>query len=285
MYNGWLIYNEVDYVKNTFFVQKIIEYGKAHDMNIKLVLTNNIAFGFSDGRLFADEIGVQSPAPHFVINRSRDSLLAEQFELLGCSVFNSSFITRICNDKAKTHQLVNTLSINSVKTLFCRKEWFNKNSVFFDYPVVIKSVSGHGGSEVFKAENEKELDKIISDLRSDEFVIQEMCSNPGTDIRVFVIGKKIIGSVKRVSGSDFRSNFSLGGSAVLYELKNTETELVSKIINNFDFGFVGIDFILDKDNKFIFNEMEDVVGSRTLYKNSDIDAAKLYIDYIYNKIR
>lgn len=284
MYNGWLIYNEEDYIKNTFFVEKMIEYGKAYDMNIKLVLTKNISTGFRDGKLFAEEIGIVSPVPDFVVNRSRDDLLGFQFELLGCSVFNSSFVTRICNDKARTHQFVNILGINSVKTLFCRKDQFNKKSVFFDYPVVIKSVSGHGGSEVFRAENGEELDNIISGLRSDEFIVQEMCGNPGIDIRVFIIGKKIIGAVKRTSLKDFRSNFSLGGSAGLYELKDSEKELVSKIINNFDFGFAGIDFILDKDNNFIFNEIEDVVGSRTLYANSDIDAIKLYTEYIHNKL-
>lgn len=280
MYNGWLIYNEEDYVKNTYFVERMIDCGKKLDMNIKLVLTSNLAFGFRNGRLFADEIGTAAPVPDFVVNRSRNDLLGFQFELLGCKVFNSSFITRICNDKSRTHQFVNILGIDSVKTLFCRKAWFKKESIFFDYPVVIKSVSGHGGSQVFKAQNSEELDEIITKLDTEEFVVQEMCSNPGTDIRVFVIGKKIIGAVKRVSTEDFRSNFSLGGNAELYELKDSEKDLVSRIVNNYDFGFVGIDFILDKNNNFIFNEIEDVVGSRTLYKNSDIDAIRLYTEYI-----
>ena len=51
----------------------------------------------------------------------------------------------------------------------------------------------------------------------------------------------------------------------------------------YDTRYVGIDFILDDNNKFIFNEIEDVVGSRMLYQVSDIDIVDLYLNKIIGK--
>ena len=74
---------------------------------------------------------------------------------------------------------------------------------------------------------------------------------------------QIIASILRVSNSDFRSNYSLGGTAKIYNLSHEERSIVYKIIELFDFGLVGIDFYFM--GKMVFNEIEDVVGARMLY--------------------
>ena len=56
--------------------------------------------------------------------------------------------------------------------------------------------------------------------------------------------------------------------------------MVNRIVQAYEFGFVGIDFLFDADGNFIFNEIEDVVGSRTLSIYSNIDAVDLYLKYI-----
>ena len=39
----------------------------------------------------------------------------------------------------------------------------------------------------------------------------------------------------------------------------------------------GIDFIIDKNGEFVFNEIEDVVGSRMLYKtHPDMDILDIF---------
>ena len=51
-----------------------------------------------------------------------------------------------------------------------------------------------------------------------------------------------------------------------------------------DFDFVGIDFILDENGQFLFNEIEDVVGTRTLYKHYEIDVVQTYLKYIKKQL-
>ena len=62
-----------------------------------------------------------------------------------------------------------------------------------------------------------------------------------------------------------------------------EIKKVEKITKLFDFDFVGIDFVFD-NGKIIFNEIEDVVGSRMVYTYTDIDIVDIYIKYLLTKL-
>jgi gamma-F420-2:alpha-L-glutamate ligase len=59
---------------------------------------------------------------------------------------------------------------------------------------------------------------------------------------------------------------------------------VNQILNLFDFGLVGIDFLIGDKGELIFNEIEDVVGARMLYQCTDINLVGLYLDYIQTRI-
>lgn len=60
--------------------------------------------------------------------------------------------------------------------------------------------------------------------------------------------------------------------------------MIQKIIDHFDFGLVGIDFLIGHDGELIFNEIEDVVGSRTLSEISDINLLEKYVTFIKTKV-
>ena len=106
----------------------------------------------------------------------------------------------------------------------------------------------------------------------------------GKDIRVFVIGKKVKAAVLRESASSFKANYTLGGSASLYELTASELALVERVMRSFDFGMVGIDFIFAEDGSLMLNEIEDVVGSRTLSALSDMNIVWEYLTFIKERI-
>ncbi len=157
---------------------------------------------------------------------------------------------------------------------------------------IIKSVDGHGGSEVFLISNSlftqeknnvilnekiSHLKYIFHSLRGHDCVIQEKIDSDSQDIRVYVVAGQIYAAVLRKGGQDFRSNFSLGGSVCLYELSPTQKDYVNEFIKAFGkdrLFMVGIDFLYTKDKKLIFNELEEMVGSRMLYQCSEYDIVK-----------
>ena len=282
MKKGIILYTREDYEKNRWFAERFIEEAPDHGMVIRLVLTDLIALGSEEGRLFI-QYGSEKwiTPPEFAINRSRNSRIALQLELMGCRVFNSSAVTNVCNDKAKTHQLINAHGIKSVKTMFELSDWENHG---MNYPLILKTISGHGGNEVHRIDNEEQLAAYVTAYEGEQLLIQEMCSNPGTDIRAFCMGSEIIACVKRSSTDSFKSNYSLGGKAEAYSLSERERQLVMNILAIMKVDFVGIDFLVDDDGEFLFNEIEDAVGTRTLIQNYEINIVEKYLSYIRNNL-
>lgn len=285
MLKGLLIYQEQDYIKNMWFAQHLITCANEQGAELTLMLTKDLLLGCDQDGIFAahqcENININKLIKYdFIINRSRDSFISKQFELMGTRSFNNSEVIDICNDKLKTHQLINANGISSVNSLFMNKNSLNANGDKLSFPLVVKNPSGHGGTEVFMAQNINQLLEIVDCFSTRSFLIQEMCSNPGVDIRVFVIGNTIKACVKRSSVTSFLSNYSLGGNTQRYVLTSEEQQLVLRIMSILKFDFVGIDFILGENNTFLFNEIEDAVGCRSVYKHYDIDIARDYIQYV-----
>lgn len=291
MMRGWLIYAKKDAIKNERYINFHVEEGKKRGIDFEVIFIEKLEIGIRDNRTVFLYEGVQKRLPDFAIVRIIYPLLTEQLESLGVPTFNNSFVARTCNDKAKTYQYVSRLKIPMIETTFVRAEDFNqKIQMISDEKVVIKAVAGHGGSQVFlydpKSENkEMEANAIREGLSGCDVVIQPLTGSKHQDLRVYVIGKEIIAAVLRTSKEGFRSNFSLGGEVCLYKLSSEQEANVKKIIHIFEFGLVGIDFLIGDDGTLIFNEIEDVVGARMLYQCSDINLVGKYLEFIQEKIK
>lgn len=301
---AWLIYYRDSAEYNKKYIEFYIEEGKKLDIHIRLLLVEELEFGVKDSRWFLKIQNCELPKPDFVICRAIYPLLCKQLELMGIRVFNNSFVAEICNDKAKTYQYLAGTGIKMIDSSFYRNGQLKE--ILYQVPkrTVIKAVDGHGGSQVFlineavtKPSNEKQSDigyqsfdqdidrsSILDAFKGSDAVIQPLTGSRHQDLRVYVIGKDIIASVLRTAKEGFRSNYSLGGEVSLYQLSEEEKEIIYKVTDQFDFGLVGIDFIIGDEGELIFNEIEDVVGSRMLYQCSDINIVERYLIFIKNKI-
>jgi glutathione synthase/RimK-type ligase-like ATP-grasp enzyme len=148
-----------------------------------------------------------------------------------------------------------------------------------ELPFIAKETSGRGGKQVFLIEHADDL----AQLNDGNWIVQKP-GLFGRDIRVFVVGNKVKAAVLRESASSFKANYTLGGSASLYELTASELALVERVMRPFDFGLVGIDFIFAEDGSLMLNEIEDVVGSRTLSALSDMNIVWEYLTFIKESI-
>jgi len=199
----------------------------------------------------------------FVINRTNDYRIGEYFENKGIRVFNPSALSKLANDKQKCYEF---MAENDIPILPVN---------YVGIPAVKKKIDGHGGTEVFM------LDK--AEPFESGYVYQQPCDTLGKDLRVWVIGNRIITSILRESKTDFRSNFCLGGKAEIYTLNQKETRLIEKIISLVKSDYIGIDFLFNS-GELVFNEIEDTVGARMVYSKTDIDIIKIYCDYIMKEL-
>lgn len=281
---GWLIYNLEDVEKNSRYIQFYIEEGKKLGIDIELRFADYIQFGIREGKHFLLYNNESVWFPDFCVVRCIYPLLTKQLEYLGIPVFNNSFVSEICNDKAKTYQYVASLGIKMVDSYFYKNNYLNSLKELPFKETVIKSVSGHGGNEVFLLTKFEELDGVLKQCNNKDMVVQPLTGSRREDLRVYVLGDKILAAILRKAKDGFKSNFSLGGEVVEYQLGEEEISIVKKIIGIFDFSLVGIDFIIGDAGELIFNEIEDVVGARMLYQCTDINLVYEYLSFIKNKV-
>ncbi len=252
---GVIVYGEDSLGKNDFFAFKL-----------KSELENS--------GLNADIVYKVEGKPDFAVMRVYDESINAYLDERKIPTFNDSKVATICNDKWKTYLYAK----NSVPMALTQRA----EDCDMPYPRIVKARHGHGGSEVFWANDEREFKDIVSNMR-DSAVVQPPTGKRGRDLRVYVIGGKPVVAMLRKSESDFRSNFSLGGSAERYYPSDAEQKLISRVTMLFDFDFAGIDFLLGEDG-LILNEIEDVVGCRMVYRYTDIDIIKKYAEHIVYKL-
>lgn len=262
---GLLIYDTIGKNRNEWFIDALINTAKKYDIELELlVVDRNEPFSLET---FPDTALVRVICPQ----------INEYLEKNGVKVFNNYKTSYYANNKWNTYLLSKELGINVMNTTL------PDNIEDITYPFVVKSLDGHGGSEVFLVNSSEEYDIVAKKLKKD-YLIQEKCSNVGKDVRVYSLDGEIVASILRESESDFRSNFSLGGRVSVFEATDEMKNTVKKLYDTLGFSLVGVDFI-SHNGKWVLNELEDVVGTRMLYKCTDIDIVDMYLDSISKKIK
>lgn len=262
---GLLIYDAVGFARNSWFAKRLEQACKKQGLDLNLcVLTSET---------------VHLPlVPDFAAVRVANPALTKKLEDAGVRTFNNYKTSFVANDKWQTYLFLKENGFRVMET----EEGFSETLPF---PYVLKSVDGHGGSEVFLVKTEEEKNKLKAEYSSGRrFVSQKFCSSPGRDLRVYVLGGKVLAGAMRSSSSDFRSNYSLGGTAEIVQVPPNITSVAERIAAKLQSDFVGVDFIFDGDDAVV-NEVEDVVGTRMLYDLTDLDAAEEYAKYIAKKLK
>ena len=216
----------------------------------------------------------------FAIMRGYDYTLSRRLEESGIRVFNSSVVSEIANDKEKTYHYLKEHGIPLMETFLYEKEKPHP----IEFPFVIKPCGGHGGAGVSLVHNEAELENALIPIKNEKIIIQKPASEKGKDLRVYVIGGKVITGMLRTSETDFRSNFSLGGRAEIHFPDEKELRLVKRVMDVLPIDYGGIDIIYH-NGKPVLNEIEDVAGARMIYTHTDINIIGLFIEYIENEMR
>ena len=261
MKKGLIVYNKEDQIKNQWFIDRCLEELNSGCFSL---------FYKEEGELLSY---LTSNNVDFVIYRGRDYLISKKLEELGIRVFNNSKTNQLANNKYETFLFLKENGIPCVESFKNIKD-VNK------YPLITKSVSGHGGQEVFLLRSPKDETRLE---KQKEYIFQRYIENV-SDVRLYVLGGQIIGAVKRENNNDFRSNYSLGGKVSKYDPSLEMKEVALKVSKLLNADYIGVDFFLTSGG-FLLNEIEDPVGARMLYATSGIDAISLFITYIKTQLQ
>ena len=229
--------------------------------------------------------------PDFAIFYDKDTYLAERLESLGVKLYNSARAIALCDNKILMYQELIKAGLRIPRTFIAPKtfEGLGYTSLSFldkiekeiGYPMVIKEAYGSFGEQVYLANSHKEAEEIISKIGYKDFLIQEfIASSKGRDVRLNVVGDKVIVSMLRKNKDDFRSNISSGGAGSLYEPSEEFISLALKATKALGLDFAGVDLLFDKNDKPIICEVNSNPQFGSTLKATGVNLAEMIADYI-----
>lgn len=178
--------------------------------------------------------------------------IVRQFEMQGVYTPSSSIAITRSRDKLRTLQLLARAGVGIPKTVFTR------NTTDFDdlidelgeLPVIIKLARGTHGNGVVLAETKKAAKSVLQafhvmDDDGTNILLQEFVKeSAGVDIRVFIVGGKVVASMKRQSlDDDFRSNLHQGGEGTAIKLTDEERKTALKAAKAMGLPICGVDIM------------------------------------------
>lgn len=277
----WLLYDDIDYAVNQGFARMMQERGEPLGLDVQAVVLSELTLGMDGNGQPTCLRNGKTARPDAILSRQRDSLISEHFERMGIPVFNNAKVCHICNDKRITYQFLQGLPMP--QTVFLSPSQ-KEPPVGTCFPVVLKPACSHGGDRVLVVNNVEEWKEAASRILPEPALQQAVVTEAGQDLRVYVLGGKILAGVMRTARSGVVSNFKQGGHVALHELTDAERELAQSVIDRFEqadapLHMAGVDLLYDHGHPVV-GEVEDVVGSRMLYNTSDIDIVALYLRHI-----
>ncbi len=164
--------------------------------------------------------------------------------------------------------------------IYPKRENALKNISELKIPIIVKDLRGAKGRNIYKFDSQSELTQFIKKTESiNQYAFQQFLPTDG-DIRVFVIGDKVLGAMKRfVISGDFRANISQGAKAEKYELTPELKDLAQKAAKVTNTEIAGVDFI-ESDGKYYIIEVNRAPQFKGFRKYTKTNPAPKIIEYL-----
>lgn len=294
---GWIIYNgTLNVPKIKELVDSLVKDAKELNINLEAIKNTELIPMYSskgEAKLIHMKRVEQ---PSFIIFWDKDVLLARHLEKMGYRVFNSSTAIKNCDHKGLMHLILSNNNINMPRTIL--------SPMIFDYSlnsedylincyealgesVIIKESMGSFGMQVYLINNREEFINKVKELNKNkiDFIIQEnIKSSFGRDIRVNIIGNKVVGAMLRESETDFRANISQGGKGTLVELNKEQEEIALKAHKALGLDFSGVDLLFGENDKLLLCEVNSNLNFLSFEKIWGKGFGKKILEYILGEI-
>ena len=230
----------------------------------------------------------------FVLYLDKDIYLAKYLESLGFRIFNSSDSILKCDNKILMHYYLSMKGIKMPKTIFGPLAFYSQkiDKCYYDSVVdilgsdfIIKEAYGSFGMQVHYVNSFIRFNEIIKGLKESPFLMQEYIkSSRGKDIRVNIIGNKIIGAMIRENAADFRANITIGGIGKPFLLNKEQSDMALMAHNELNLDFSGVDLLFGENGDTYLCEVNSNVNYMGFENATGIDFGTILLKHIINKL-
>lgn len=274
----WVIYSkktlENPYGNNAF--TWMIEAAENYGMKAEIVFVEDLWIKL-------DRLESKNMLPKVAIMRCYEYVVSTYLEAQGVLVLNNTASMMRSKNKAISHLLLSQAQLPMPCTYYGYEQWSYENLIakFHSTRFIAKGLLGSQGQDVFLIQNEAMLKEVQSKYKEGLLYQQYIETSYGRDIRVYVVGNQVVGSVLRFSQNDFRSNYALGGSVEAYPIEESLQRICIKATQALGLVYAGIDVLFGPDGPLIC-EVNGNAAFRTLSKVTNVSIPHELFRYIKN---
>ena len=248
----------LSYGNANYSTKRLIEVAKARGHSVQVIKYKNAYASIQKGEptisYRGENLGrFDAVIPRIAANMTRyGTAIVRQMEMQGMYVVSSSIAINRTRDKLRSMQLLSKAGVAIPKTVFSRNtaDIDDLIEMVGGVPVIIKLARGTHGNGVVLAESKRMARSALQALYlhnedGTNILIQEFIKeSAGTDIRAFVVGSRVVASMKRQSlDDDFRSNLHKGGAGKAIKLTPEERKMAVRAAKAMGLPIAGVDLM------------------------------------------
>ncbi len=225
---------------------------------------------------------VRSFGPGTCEQLTRRISLIEHMEVAGIRVVNPCYPFRRARDKYATQYILSraglpvalTYTTESMENAYQRSTEMGVSV----YKPILSSM-GKGSLRFDSPDIAYNAWKMLSRL-GQPLIVQEYLSNPGRDIRVFVVGGQVIGSAYKYGApGQWKTNVAQGGRMVDEPVPDDILELGVKATMAIGLDYAGVD-IIESDRGPVILEVNGSPGWQALREATGVDVANKIVKHV-----
>lgn len=205
-----------------------------------------------------------------------------QAEASGTTVINPPKAIEIAVDKYLAQAKLVTAGLSTPRSVVCQTA-DDAMAAFelLERDVVVKPLFGGEGRGLMRISDPDLAMRAFKTLEQIGAVIlqQEFIEHEGFDIRVLVIGERLL-AMRRRHATDWRTNVARGAVAEPFELDDSIASIARRATKAVGGLIAGIDILPARDGRLLTLEANAVPGWRGLGRALNIDVASLVLDFI-----
>ncbi len=215
----------------------------------------------------------------------RMDLLA-QLQYQGVAVFNPQRAIEMAVDKYLSLANINRAGLPIAPTVVCQQlveamDAFEK----LGGDVILKPLFGSEGIGMTRLSDAQSARHAFEQCHENEAVIylQKFIQHPGpggADLRLFVLGDRVLCAMRRTSTDDWRTNIAQGGIAEPYEPSDAERTLAIKAAAVCQTTIAGVDLLVGADGRTYVLEVNAIPGWRKLTEVTQVDVADEILAFV-----
>ncbi|RPI84252.1 MAG: lysine biosynthesis protein LysX [Chloroflexi bacterium] len=203
----------------------------------------------------------------------------------GVPTVNRAAVAEICGDKLTTTALLNMNGIPQPRTAIAFTPEAALEAIeSFGYPVVLKPVVGSWGRLLAKINDRDAAEAILEhkatlgSVQHSMFYIQEFIDKPGRDVRVIIVGDRVLTAMYRKS-EHWITNTARGGAGEPCPITLDIEDISLRAAQAVGGGVLAVDLIEHPQRGLLVNEINHTMEFHTAQPISGIDIAGEIVAY------